>query len=170
MPRSRRWPPAEITGITEITAPAAGRLTLQRARDSFSRPAPSGFIGGPMFAVIESGGKQYRVEPGDVLDVELLAELAPVAAEPEAADVAATPAKGTAVKFERVLVVGGDGQRATAIGRPLVAGAVVTASLVGESKGPKIRVFKHKRRNTQRRTRGHRQHMHRVRIDEIQLP
>ena len=44
------------------------------------------------------------------------------------------------------------------------------ASLVGESKGPKIRVFKHKRRNTQRKTIGHRQHYHRVRIDEIQLP
>jgi large subunit ribosomal protein L21 len=108
-----------------------------------------------MFAVIESGGKQYRVEPGEVVDVELLASL-----EPDAA-------KGAAVRFERVLVVGGD---ALTIGKPVVAGAVVTASLVGESRGPKIRVFKHKRRNTQRRTRGHRQHMHRVRIDEIQLP
>ena len=49
-------------------------------------------------------------------------------------------------------------------------GAAVTASLVGESKGPKLRVFKHKRRNTQRKTSGHRQHYHRVRIDEIQLP
>jgi len=108
-----------------------------------------------MFAVIESGGKQYRVEPGDVLDVELLASLGP------------DPEKGSSVKFERVLAVGGD---ALSIGRPVVEGAVVTASLVAESKGPKIRVFKHKRRNTQRRTRGHRQHMHRVRIDEIQLP
>jgi large subunit ribosomal protein L21 len=120
-----------------------------------------------MFAVIESGGKQYRVEPGDVLDVELLGSLGPDAE------------KGAAVRFERVLVVGGaaaaggeggDAAAATSIGRPLVEGALVTASLVGESKGPKIRVFKHKRRNTQRRTRGHRQHMHRVRIDAIQLP
>jgi large subunit ribosomal protein L21 len=122
-----------------------------------------------MFAVIESGGKQYRVEPGDVLDVELLGSLAPDAE------------KGAAVRFERVLVVGGSGgaggeggesdaSAATSIGRPLVEGALVTASLVGESKGPKLRVFKHKRRNTQRRTRGHRQHFHRVRIDAIQLP
>jgi large subunit ribosomal protein L21 len=110
-----------------------------------------------MFAVIESGGKQYRVEPGDVLDVELLESVAPDAG------------KGTAVKFERVLVVGGESD-AVNLGNPVVSGALVTASLVGESRGPKIRVFKHKHRNTQRRTRGHRQHMHRVRIDEIQLP
>jgi large subunit ribosomal protein L21 len=115
-----------------------------------------------MFAVIESGGKQYRVEPGDVLDVELIGSLDPDAE------------KGAAVRFERVLAVGGaaaDGtQVAQAIGKPLVEGALVTASLVGPSKGPKIRVFKHKRRNTQRKTIGHRQHYHRVRIDEIQLP
>jgi large subunit ribosomal protein L21 len=117
-----------------------------------------------MFAVIESGGKQYRVEPGDVLDVELMGSLAPQGSSAE---------KGTVVRFERVLAVGGagaDGAVAQAIGRPLVEGALVTASLVGESKGPKIRVFKHKRRNTQRKTIGHRQHYHRVRIDEIQLP
>jgi large subunit ribosomal protein L21 len=120
-----------------------------------------------MFAVIESGGKQYRVEPGDVLDVELLGSLAPDAE------------KGAAVRFERVLAVGGadaaaaaegGGAKAPSIGKPLVEGAVVTASLVGESRGPKIRVFKHKRRNTQRRTRGHRQHMHRVRIEAIEVP
>ena len=117
-----------------------------------------------MFAVIESGGKQYRVEPGDVLEVELLGSLA------EDAE------KGAAVRFERVLVVGAAGEPGSAgaaaptIGKPLIEGALVTASLVGESRGPKIRVFKHKRRNTQRKTIGHRQHYHRVRIDEIQLP
>ncbi|HYL04628.1 MAG TPA: 50S ribosomal protein L21 [Thermoanaerobaculia bacterium] len=115
-----------------------------------------------MFAVIESGGKQYRVEPGDVLDVELLGSLA------EDAE------KGTAVRFERVLAVGGTGADASAatatFGKPLIEGALVTASLVGESRGPKIRVFKHKKRNTQRKTIGHRQHYTRVRIDEIQLP
>jgi large subunit ribosomal protein L21 len=110
-----------------------------------------------MFAVIESGGKQYRVEPGEVLDVELLGSIPPDAE------------KGAAVRFERVLVVGGEGD-SISFGNPVVSGALVTASLVGESRGPKIRVFKHKHRNTQRRTRGHRQHMHRVRIDEIQLP
>ena len=108
-----------------------------------------------MFAVIESGGKQYRVEAGELLDVELLASVG------EDAE------KNSTVRFERVLMVGGD---STSVGNPLVEGAVVTASLVGESLGPKIRVFKHKRRNTQRKTRGNRQHMHRVRIDEILLP
>lgn len=111
-----------------------------------------------MFAVIESGGKQYRVEPGDVLDVELLGSPSLESRDAE---------KGSAVKFERVLLVGGD---SVTFGKPVIEGALVTASLVGESKGPKIRVFKTKRRNTQRRTIGHRQHMHRVRIDAIQLP
>ncbi len=110
-----------------------------------------------MFAVIESGGKQYRVQAGDLVDVELLDGVAPDAA------------KGSAVRFDRVLVVGGEGDDIS-FGNPVVSGALVTASLVGVESGPKIRVFKHKRRNTQRKTRGHRQHFHRVRIDEIQLP
>jgi large subunit ribosomal protein L21 len=104
-----------------------------------------------MYAVIQSGGKQYRVAPGDVIDVELLGE----------------PGDGGSVRFDQVLMVSGDdGPR---LGQAL-AGAAVTASLVGEVKGPKIRVFKTKRRMQYRRTTGHRQHMHRVRIDEIQLP
>jgi large subunit ribosomal protein L21 len=114
-----------------------------------------------MFAVIESGGKQYRVEPGDVLDVELVA-LGPSDAEQAPGSIT--------VKFERVLALGGDGETAPSFGAPVVEGALVIASLVGESRGPKLRVFKTKRRNTQRRTRGHRQHLHRVRIDEIQPP
>lgn len=105
-----------------------------------------------MYAVIESGGKQYRVSPGDVIDVELLSR----------------DGEGDAVRFDRVLMVSGDnGPR---LGAPVLEGAAVTASFVGEVKGPKIRVFKKKRRTQYRRTKGHRQHMHRVRIDEIQLP
>ena len=104
-----------------------------------------------MYAVIESGGKQYRVAPGDVIDVELLGE----------------PGDSTSLRFDRVLMVSGDG--GPQIGKAL-EGAAVTASLVGEVKGPKIRVFKKKKRTTYRRTTGHRQHLHRVRIDEIQLP
>jgi large subunit ribosomal protein L21 len=104
-----------------------------------------------MYAVIQSGGKQYRVAPGDVIDVELLGE----------------PGEGGSIRFDQVLLVTGDNgpQLGTAL-----EGAAVTASLVGEVKGPKIRVFKKKKRSTYRRTIGHRQHMHRVRIDEIQLP
>lgn len=107
-----------------------------------------------MYAVIESGGKQYRVSPGDVIDVELLSG-------------SEDGEKGQAVRFDRVLaVVGDDGPQ---LGGSL-EGAAVTASLVGEVLGPKIRVFKKKKRTTYRRTTGHRQHLHRVRIDEIQLP
>ena len=111
-----------------------------------------------MYAVIESGGKQYRVAPGDVIDVELLGE----------------PGEGNAIRFDRVLLVAGaedgdGGPSGPRLGKAL-EGAAVTASLVGEVKGPKIRVFKKKKRTTYRRTTGHRQHLHRVRIDEIQLP
>ena len=104
-----------------------------------------------MYAVIQSGGKQYRVAPGDVIDVELLGE------------------PGGSVRFDQVLLVTGNGDNGPQLGKA-IEGAAVTASLVGEVKGPKIRVFKKKKRSTYRRTTGHRQHMHRVRIDEIQLP
>lgn len=103
-----------------------------------------------MYAVIETGGKQYRVEPGDVLDVERLSE---------------TGDDGS-VQFDRVLLVGDDdGVR---VGTPVVDGASVKASLVRETRGPKIRIFKYKRRKGYRRTKGHRQELHRVRIDDIQ--
>lgn len=103
-----------------------------------------------MYAVIETGGKQYRVAPGDVIDVELL------------------PEAGEKVRFDRVLMIGGEGD--ARVGNPALDGAAVTASLVGEVRGPKIRVFKKKKRTTYRRTRGHRQDLLRVRIDEIQAP
>jgi large subunit ribosomal protein L21 len=107
-----------------------------------------------MYAVIQSGGKQYRVAPGDVIDVELLGD----------------HAEGGSLRFDQVLMVSGaSGHEGPQLGKAL-EGAAVTASLVGEVKGPKIRVFKKKKRSTYRRTTGHRQHMHRVRIDEIQLP
>ena len=105
-----------------------------------------------MYAVIESGGKQYRVTPGDVIDVELLS---------------GTGEDGS-VRFDRVLMVTGD--NGTHLGSPAVQGAAVTASLVRAVRGPKIRVFKTKKRLQYRRTKGHRQNLHRVRIDQIQLP
>jgi large subunit ribosomal protein L21 len=105
-----------------------------------------------MYAVIESGGKQYRVAPGDVIDVELLSGAV----------------EDGSVRFDRVLMVGGD--NGTRFGSPALQGAAVTASLVGAVRGPKIRVFKTRRRQQYRRTKGHRQNLHRVRIDQIQLP
>lgn len=106
-----------------------------------------------MYAVIETGGKQYRVTPGDVIDVELT--------DTDEGD-------EKKIKFDRVLLVSGDA--GVTIGSPLVAGALVNASLVSAVRGPKIRVFKMKKRKQYRRTRGHRQDLQRIRIDEIRLP
>jgi large subunit ribosomal protein L21 len=103
-----------------------------------------------MYAVIETGGKQYRVETGDVIDVEL------------------TPTSGKKerkVKFDRVLLVADD--KGVKVGNPVVSGAEVTGVLVDEVRGPKVRVFKMKRRKGYRRTRGHRQDLLRVEIDNI---
>ncbi|HVT61648.1 MAG TPA: bL21 family ribosomal protein [Thermoanaerobaculia bacterium] len=142
-----------------------------------------------MYAVIQTGGKQYRVEPGEVLEIERLAAPAedggglrfehvlmvggqPAAPPPaDSAQGAAAAPDATAEAGATTERAGGSGAvAAPLLGTPLIAGAVVTASLLGPAKGPKIRVFKTKRRNTQRRTRGHRQHLLRVRIDGIQLP
>jgi large subunit ribosomal protein L21 len=102
-----------------------------------------------MFAVIETGGKQYRVQKGDVIDVERGLKVA----------------DDGSVEFDRVLMVG-DGDDLSA-GAPIVEGAVVRASAVDEIRGPKVRVFKFKRRKGYRRKTGHRQDLLRVRIDEI---
>jgi large subunit ribosomal protein L21 len=103
-----------------------------------------------MQAVIETGGKQYRVAPGDVIDVELVGDAG----------------EGAEITFDTVLLVRDDkGVKAGAD----VAGATVKGVLVDESRGPKIRVFKFKRRKGYRRTTGHRQGYHRVRIEGVEL-
>lgn len=91
-----------------------------------------------MYAVIRTGGKQYRVEPGDVLVVEKLG------GEP-----------GADVAFSDVLMLG-DGAAVT-VGAPTVEGAAVNATLIETRKGEKVRIFKKIRRQGYRRTRGHRQ-------------
>ena len=101
-----------------------------------------------MYAVVTTGGKQYRVEAGSELVMERLA-----------ADADAS------VTFDRVLLVG-DGEAVT-IGTPTVDGASVSGTILGEELGPKLIIFKFKQKATYRRTRGHRQHLVRVRIDEI---
>lgn len=101
-----------------------------------------------MYAVIETGGKQYRVSAGERLDVELL-KYAP----------------GDEVAFDRVLLVG-DGD-AIHVGRPTVEGAVVKVKVLGKTKGPKVINFKHSGRTTLRRKTGHRQHYTRVRVESI---
>ena len=107
-----------------------------------------------MYAVIETGGKQYRVEPGDVIDIERIS--------------GAGDGGDTEVRFDRVLMATGD--NGAQFGSPMIQGALVKASLVGEVRGPKIRVFKKKKRSTYRKSRGHRQDLVRVRIEGIELP
>ena len=98
-----------------------------------------------MYAVIKTGGKQYRVSPGDLMVVEKLA------GEP-----------GANVSFADVLMVGeGD---AVTIGSPTVAGASVSATLVETRRGEKVKIFKKIRRQGYRRTRGHRQHETALRV------
>ena len=100
-----------------------------------------------MFAVIKTGGKQYRVAADDLLKVEK------IKGEP-----------GEIVQFGEVLVVGGD---PATIGTPTVEGASVAAEVVEQGRGPKVIAFKKRRRKNSRRKRGHRQEFTLLRITEI---
>ena len=104
-----------------------------------------------MYAVVSTGGKQYRVEAG----TELVVERVPGDA-------------GSTITFDRILLVG-DGEAVT-VGTPVVEGATVSGTVLGEALGPKLIVFKFKQKATYRRKNGHRQHLTRVRIDEIAPP
>jgi large subunit ribosomal protein L21 len=101
-----------------------------------------------MFAVIRTGGKQYKVAKDDLVTVEKLA------GDP-----------GDAIDFDEVLMIG-DGAEVTA-GTPMLAGATVSATVVEQSRAAKIIVFKKKRRHNYRRKKGHRQHQTVLRITEI---
>jgi large subunit ribosomal protein L21 len=101
-----------------------------------------------MYAIIRTGGKQYRVQKDEELNVELLGDM-------EA---------GSEVTFSEVLMVGGETAR---VGRPLVEGVTVKAEVVAHGRDRKILVFKKKRRKGYRKKRGHRQSYTRVRITEI---
>ena len=101
-----------------------------------------------MFAVIKTGGKQYRVSAGDEFTVEKLVAEA-----------------GENIQFNEVLMLGGD---ETKVGTPLVDGAVVNAEVVDQTRGPKVLSFKKRRRkHGSKRIKGHRQHLTMVRITEI---
>ena len=104
-----------------------------------------------MFAIIESGGRQVKVTPGSVVEVDR------VDAQP-----------GDEVTIDRVLFLEKDGGEMLA-GAPFVANVKVVGVVDGESRGPKIRVFKKKRRKGMRRTKGHRAVFMRVRIKDILL-
>ena len=91
-----------------------------------------------MYAVIETGGKQYRVSPGQTVEVELLPDM-----------------PGSTVALDRVLLVAADGK--TLVGQPTVPGSKVVATVAREGRGKKIVVFKYKSKKRYRRTQGHRQ-------------
>jgi large subunit ribosomal protein L21 len=101
-----------------------------------------------MFAVIRTGGKQYRVTPNDVLKVEKL--------EAEA---------GATITFTDVLAVGSEGS--VTIGTPVVAGATVTATVIAQDRLDTVIIFKKRRRQNSRRRNGHRQHVTVLRIADI---
>jgi large subunit ribosomal protein L21 len=102
----------------------------------------------PMFAVIRTGGKQYRVSPNDLMKVEKLE------AEP-----------GSTITFTDVLAVGSEGN--LTIGAPTVAGATVTAEVIAQDRLDKIIIFKKRRRQNSRRKNGHRQHVTVLRVSTI---
>jgi large subunit ribosomal protein L21 len=100
-----------------------------------------------MFAVIRTGGKQYTVAPGDVLEVERLPGDA-----------------GASITFSEVLMAGNK------CGAPLLSGASVAAEIVAQDRAPKVVAFKKKRRKNTHRKRGHRQLLTRVKITDITAP
>ena len=101
-----------------------------------------------MYAIIKTGGKQYKVAANDVIKVEKIAAQA-----------------GDTVKLEEVLMVAGDG--APKVGAPLLKGAFVNAEVLEQAKGDKVIVFKKKRRHNYRRKNGHRQNLTVLRIKDI---
>ncbi len=101
------------------------------------------------YAIVKTGGKQYRVSPGDVLDVELL-----------------TAEAGTTTRLDHVLALSRDGQMR--FGAPTVPGACVIAAVQSHYKDRKITVYKYKAKTRYRRKRGHRQNYTRIQIQSIE--
>lgn len=102
-----------------------------------------------MYAVIQTGGKQYRVTAGDIIQVEKL-----------------EGAAGDTVKLDQILSLSGD---KLLVGAPLVAGALVTAQILGQEKADKVLIFKKKRRHNYRRKNGHRQQLTALHILSVSL-
>ena len=103
-----------------------------------------------MYAVIQTGGKQYRAEPGQTLWVEKL-----------------PGNEGDAITFDQVLLVSGDEGKGVSVGKPTVAGAKVTGQIVEQGLGEKLVVFKFRRRKNYVRRNGHRQDLTAVKIESI---
>ncbi|MCR4405076.1 MAG: 50S ribosomal protein L21 [Candidatus Acetothermia bacterium] len=103
-----------------------------------------------MYAVVETGGKQYLIEQGEELLIERLPQASP----------------GATVRFEKVLLLSTEGK--TKIGQPYVEGAEVVGRIIEEVRGEKLPVFTYKSKTRYRRKVGHRQHYMRAKIEEIQ--
>lgn len=138
--------PQETT-TTETPATTAADATPSEKPKAKRQQAPTPKPLAP-YAVIETGGKQYRVSVGDVVSVEKLDQDA-----------------GTDVTFDRVLLVGGDG--ATRVGTPTVEGASVVATIAEQYRGEKLYIFKFKAKKRYRRKTGHRQSLTRLAITAI---
>lgn len=104
-----------------------------------------------MYAVVRTGGRQYRVSTGDVLDVEKIEQ-----------------PKGSRIELSDVLLAVDDED--VRIGKPVLEGARVVARIVSQVKDDKVTVYKYKRRKRYRRKQGHRQPLTRIKIESIQLP
>ncbi len=102
-----------------------------------------------MYAVVRTGGKQFRVEPGTAFRVEKL-----------------DGSVGDSIELRDVLLIGDDGQ--TRVGTPLLEGARVVGTITAQGRGPKLTIFKMKRRKGYRRKTGHRQSYTEVRVDRIE--
>lgn len=103
-----------------------------------------------MYAIIETGGKQYRVQEGDTLFVEKL-----------------NHAEGESVKFDRILAVSNDGD--LSVGTPVVAGATVEGTVLENGKAKKVIVYKYKAKKDYRNKNGHRQPFTKIKIEKISL-
>lgn len=137
--------PAATTTPDETTETASTEATAPTARTNQQVLTPRELA---PYAIIETGGKQYRVSVGDVLSVEKLDQEA-----------------GTDITFDRVLLVGGDGS--TRVGTPTVAGATVVAAVQDQYRGEKLVIFKYKPKKRYRRRTGHRQSLTRLAITAI---
>jgi len=102
-----------------------------------------------MYAIIEDSGTQLRVEQGQTLEIDLR-----------------KAAPGESITFDRVLLVADE--KGVRLGKPVIQGAKVTAEVLGETKGPKLEIFKLRRRKSSRRHTGHRQGYLRVRVTAIE--
>jgi large subunit ribosomal protein L21 len=101
-----------------------------------------------MYAVITTGGKQYKVSPGDVVRVEVL-----------------DAKKGDTIELKDVFMIA-DGDKVS-VGKPKLESARVTAEVLGDGRGEKLLIFKHRRRKGYRRTNGHRQNYTAIKVKEI---